>query len=451
MIRAALLLACALLAVALGGTARAQGAPPPAGADSLSLFLKSLGDSTDATYGAQSVAFDTTGLDSLAAGALAHPPRIPRRRQGGSLTPLSRFHRAEGWVLGLRTRVGAPRPGWLGLSGAYGFGDHLGRYDFDYRRTLYASASAPGARRGEPGTIDDGVTRLDLTLRYERSTAAVMPEHSLMALSSIAAWGGGRNRQNVYETRGGTAALTLWAGDFRVDAGVRRAVDDAMPRVTDWSLFGPRQGAPANALAAHDRYTEPIGSLAFARPDWQCAAVIDARGGGTDRWRLRGVLGKSLRVGRTIKAFAQVEGGAAAARAPLQRRFELGGTLALPSLPYGVGDTDHLVLGKLELVGSGDALRAVGVHPPDWLVLQPYAFAEAGAVWNDVGGRDVVFARVPKDAWRGSAGAGLAYRLGIPDPNALARLFVAWPVGQDAGTARFGLSLGTTFDLVGRR
>jgi len=173
------------LACAFAAGARAQATPPPppppgpAGADSLSLYLKALGDSTDSSYGAQSTAFDTTGLDSLAAGALTHAPAFPRHGHGGALSPIARFHRAEGWVLGLKTRVGTPRAGWLGLAGSYGFGDHLGRYAFDYRRTLFAGAPLARARRGIPGTIGDGVTRLDLVLRYERSTVPFMPEWML--------------------------------------------------------------------------------------------------------------------------------------------------------------------------------------------------------------------------------------------------------------------------------
>ena len=56
----------------------------------------------------------------------------------------------------------------------------------------------------------------------------------------------------------------------------------------------------------------------------------------------------------------------------------------------------------------------------------------------------------PSDTWRGAAGAGLAYRLGIPDPDVLARLYVAWPIGPRSGTTQFRVSIGTTFDLLGR-
>jgi hypothetical protein len=439
------------LATLAHGPARADDAPAPAPTDSLALFLKALGDSTDATYGQTSVAFDTTGLDSLAEGALAHPPNIRRRGHSGALSPVVRFHRAEGQVAGLATRVGAPRTGWLGLAGAYAFGNHEGRYAFDYRRTLFASRPTPLGERGRPGVLGTGVTRLDFTARYERTTTPFMPEHSAMGLSSIDALWTGDSRQSVFERRGVTAGLTLWTGDFRLDAGVRDAVDEPMPLATRWSVFGDRDGVPVNALAAHDRFTEPWGSVAFARADWQLTGALDAEGGGADRWRLHGALGKGLRLGRSVKAALQVEAGAAASLAPPQRRFELGGGLALPSLPRGTSDTDHLLVGKLELVGSQDVLRGVGIHPPDWLVLQPLVFAQAGAAWDDVDARDVVFARPPRTAWKGSAGAGLAYRIGIPDPGTFAKLFVAWPVGRDAGVARLNLAVGTTFDLVGRR
>jgi hypothetical protein len=445
----ALTLAAAVLLTGAAGRARAEDAPAPA--DSLALFLRALGDSTDATYGQQSVRFDTTGLDSLASGALERPPKIRRHGHAASLSPVLRFHRAEGEVLGLKSRFGTPRAGWLGLQGAYALGNHEGRYAVEYVRTLLASGPTPGERRGQPGFIGAGVTRLDLMARYERSSEPFMPEHAAMALSSLDAMWTGTSRQSVYERRGVTAGLMLWTGDFRFDAGVRHAVDEPMPRITRWSVLGDRDNVPPNALAANDRYTEPWGGVSFARADWQLAAALDARGGGADRWRLRGALGKGLRLGRSVKAALQVEGGATAAHAPPQRRFEVGGGLALPSLPRGTGDTDHLLLGKLELVGSQDLMRGVGLHPPDWLVLQPLVFAEGGAAWNDLGGRDVVFSRPPAAAWRSSAGAGVAYRIGIPDPTAFAKLFVAWPVGRDAGVARLNFAFGTTFDLVGRR
>jgi hypothetical protein len=130
-----LLLALALLATPVLAQTPAP-APAPAPDDSLGSFLKSLSDSTDASYGAQSVTFDTTGIDTLALNALSRPPAIARRTHPLSLTPLVGFHRAEGWIAGAGGRVGSRQAGWLELSGTYGFSNKEGRYDASWRRTL---------------------------------------------------------------------------------------------------------------------------------------------------------------------------------------------------------------------------------------------------------------------------------------------------------------------------
>jgi hypothetical protein len=107
-----------------------------------------------------------------------------------------------------------------------------------------------------------------------------------------------------------------------------------------------------------------------------------------------------------------------------------------------------MLLGKLEFVEAHDLLRSIGLPHPDWLVLQPMLFVQGGALWDT--GRDVAFARPPAQAWVGAAGAGLVYRIGIPEPDVIVRTYVAWPIGPNSGDATFRVSLGTTFDLLGR-
>lgn len=451
--RLALFLVLACLA-ATGPRANAQGAPPaprPAGGDSLSSFLKGLADSTDATYGAQSVDFDTTGLDSIAAWALDRPEgaAVRRSRSSFSLFPVLRYHRAEGPVLGGGFIAGSPKAGVLEMRGSYGFDNKGGRYVFDYRRTLWR----PGRRLTQAqnllgGRIGFG-TRLDMELRYARETVGFMPEHADPDLGAIGAFMSGTHAQSVYETRGFLGTLTLWAGDWRLRAGYHDGKDRTMPLETRWSLFGAEDRVPPNTAARDESYQEPFGGIAFRRTDWEFAATLDGRAGGSDRWRLRGVVGKAFRLGSTIKAVTQVEAGATAANAPRQRRFELGGAKLVPSLPYGVGGTDHLLAGKLELVGSQNIVRALGIQRPDWLILQPVVFADMAADWDDPGGRDVVFSKPPSQAWRGAAGLGLAMRVGFPEPDVFWRMRLAWPIGPDSGEIELNFTLGRSFDLVG--
>jgi len=434
-----------VLAGACPAVVRAQGAEP----DSLGDFFKGLSDSTDASYGTQSVVFDTTGLDSLAAGALLHPPKIKRR--GGSLllAPLLGYHRAEGTIVGLSSRVGTPAKGWLSMSGTYSFGNQQARYAFGYRNTLLYHGLRRTSALALPGRILDGATRLDAEISYARSSLAFMPEHAGHRLWNIEPVLSGRGSASLYEQRGIAGSLTLWTGDWRFVGGARHVNEDPMYVVTDWTLFHSADAAPPNTQAKDEEFTEPFGSLGFRRGDWELAGLIDARGGGADRWRLRGVLAKALRFGPSLKFNTQIEAGATAANAPRQRRFEIGGDRAIPSVPLGTGGTDHLLVGKFEFIEAHDVLRAIGIGHPDWLVLQPMATFQTGVVWDDPAARDVVFSMPPSAAWRSSAGIGLAMRLGVPDPDTMMRFYVGLPVGPDAGKTQMRASLSTTFDLLG--
>ena len=149
-----------------------------------------------------------------------------------------------------------------------------------------------------------------------------------------------------------------------------------------------------------------------------------------------------------MRATLQLEGGASAANAPVQRRFQLGGPIAVPTLGFGVGDTDHMLLGRLDLLEAHDLLEVLRLPRPDWLKLQPGAFFHYAAVWDDPAGRDVVFSKPPSEAWRGAAGVSLIYRPGLPDPRTQLRFQLGWPVGPDAGVSRFTLAIGREFDLV---
>jgi hypothetical protein len=184
------------------------------------------------------------------------------------------------------------------------------------------------------------------------------------------------------------------------------------------------------------------------RRDWDLAGVLDARDGGGDRWRLRAVLGKGFRLTSAFRLTLQAEGGAAAALAPRQRRFEIGGPRAVPTLPYDAQNGDHLLLGKTELMYGGGLLEALHVGHPKWLVLQPFAFFQSGAAWD--AGRDVVFAKPPSEAFQQATGVGLALRVGVPDPDTFARIFVAIPVGERGGQARFRFAIRAPLDLIGR-
>jgi hypothetical protein len=221
-----------------------------------------------------------------------------------------------------------------------------------------------------------------------------------------------------------------------------------MPLATRYSLLGDRSQEREVTPADADEYSEPVGGLGFRRSDWELAGALEARGGGGDRWRLRGALAKAWRLPGSWKVNVQGEGGACAAAAPRQRRFELGGPLAVASLLEGYGGSDHLLLGRLELVDGRDLFGRLGLPHPDFLVMQPVLFAQAGAAWDDPSRRDVVFSRPPGAAWRGAAGLALWTRIGIPDPDTYARVLFAWPVGRESGAFEVSLAVRAGFDLI---
>ncbi|HEV8481311.1 MAG TPA: hypothetical protein VGR66_11000 [Candidatus Eisenbacteria bacterium] len=435
----------AILLVALGAVrAGAQDAP----SDSLDLYLHDLADSTDQYFGGPTATFDTTGLDSLYQVARVHPLKLSTGG-GMSVYPVVRYHRAEGPVLGAGASLTHVGGGTAQVWGSYGFSGQSGRYAAGWQRMLFHSGKTRPESRYESGSIGNG-TRLDFFARYARETLPIMPEHAAIDLGGASALVSGLNEQSVYEQRGVATGLTLWTTDFRFQAGFRHALDQPMRVETEFSFFGDKDDVPFNTAAKHDEYSEAFGGIAFSRPDWDFGGVLDARDGGGDRWRLRAALGKSLRVTRAFRASFQVEGGAAAAHAPRQRLFEIGGARAVPSLPYGDEFGDHLLLGKLELMYGKGILETLNIGHPRWLVLQPFGFWNSGAAWQDPAQRDIVFSKPPEDAFHHAAGFGLALRAGVPDPDTYFRFYLAFPLGQDSGGVLPRFTIRVPLDLLGK-
>ena len=434
-----------LLVVAGAGRAGAQTAPP---ADSLDLYLHTLADSTNDYFGAPSATFDTTGLDSLFQVARVHPLKLAR---GGavSLYPVARYHRTEGAVLGAGARATSVLGGVANVWGSYGFAGKQGRYAAGWTRTLWRPGQVRPSERYVAGRIGNG-TRLDFSARYARETLPMMPEHAAIDFGGASSLVTGLNEQSVYEQRGVTTELTMWAGDWRFLAGYRHALDQPMDIETDFSFFGDHDDVPLNTQAGHDEYSEGLGGLAFYRADWGFGGVVDARGGGGDRWRLRGALGKNLGVTKNLRASLQVEGGAAAAHAPRQRMFEIGGARAVPSIPYGSESGDHLLLGKLELMYGNGLFETLHIGAPKWLVLQPFGFFQSGAAWDDPAQRDILFSKPPEQAFHQTAGFGLALRTGVPDADTFIRIFLAFRTGHDSGGPLPRLTVRVPLDLLGK-
>jgi hypothetical protein len=409
------------------------GTPPPD--DPFAPLLRGLADSTDAFFGRTAVAFDTTGIDSLIRARAAGRPVGPEgKRISVRFLPRLGFHRATGRVVGAGARVGDDDRGWVELRGGYEFADREGRYRASVVRALYGQG--PGRDRG----------RLSLGGSYARETVLFASEHAETWESTFAALTTGRDRQGVFERRGAEAELRWDSATLLGTVGWRAARDQPMPLRTRFSLWGADRDVPPVTPARRGAYREGYLELAWDRHG-SLHLGAEARYAQRHRWRAR--LAGAQRLG--FAGFAlnlQAEAGLAAHGGPTQDRFELGGPVAVPSLPLSAEAGNRLVLGKVELLHGLDLLRALRVPHPSFLVLHPGLFLQEGAAWD---GADGSWSPPPSGSRRGAAGISLVHLPGMPSPATFVRLQVAWPVERKGGAARFSLALGRWHDLAPRR
>jgi len=397
--------AAAALALLLAVSARAQSP-----ADPLAPFLRGLSDSTDACFGREAVAFDTTGVDSLIRAGGASPGMEGRKGPSMDFAPGASFHRATGISLSVGARLQLSRGSALAASGGYGFADRRGRYRLAVERVLWA---------GGPG---DQAHRLRLIADYARETRFFAPEHVSRLESVPAALFTGADRQSVYESRGGGLRLR-WDGESGgATLGWRSARDQAA------RAGGTRQ------LLAQVRRRLPFGTRLAA------GGVFS----NPDRWR--GLLSAAHRLARGPLALdLQGEAGLAAHNGPAQDGFQLGGPLAVPSLGFGEETGNQLLLAKGELLHAVDVLHLLHLPHPGYLLFHPALFAQGAAAWAGDGSFDRA---PPGHAWRGSAGFSLVHLPGIPSEETCLRLQLAWPLGRAGGATRFSISISPWHDLV---
>ncbi len=408
-------------------------------ADALQQFLRGMSDSTNVYFGPTSVAFDTTGIDSLL--RVGGDPKLGKRsafKQGLSFLPISTFHRAEGHSLGLAATLGRRQLGQLSLRGSYGLANEEGRYRFGWKRDLWRRSMT-----GDP----EATTRVILSLGYARETLPFAPEHAQPFSSSFGAFATGRDRQSVYESRGFTGELALQTLGFAVGAGYHGARDQSMPRATRATLWGRDRSVPEVTRAREESYDEATGFLRYRGKGGLYRAGVFGRFADRDRWRVRAAAAQKLLLGGGFDAHFQAEGGLAARGIPPQLRFELGGPLAVPSLGFGDEAGDRLLLGKCELVHGVDLMRALHLPHPAYFVVHPAIFVQAGSTWRRGEGPGE-WSSPPRESWRGAAGISLVHLPGIPSPANLVRMQMAWPIGRESGCARFSLAVSRWFDVI---
>lgn len=441
-----LLLAAGLLSGA--GTTLAADEEPR---DSLEILLEGLRRTTDERFGEATV-LDTVGLDSLLARRLLDPASGPNTRDRYLQPTLAlRYNRAEGPVLGAGFDRWSRQLGTISASGAYASGTEAVLHEVGWRRIFWLSSPYGFQDRRDVSRDwnQPGVSLFGARVVYTRETGLFAPEHSQRALSTLNAVFLGTDRQSYYERRGVDASLRLRISAWDFAAGFRTAREKPYERNATFSVFGSDDRVPGVRPADQGDYHSWRGRAAWLPASQRYAIALEGQGLGNDGWRLRSVLGAAAGITRSVKAFAQVEGGAADPASPRQRKFELGGPRAVASLPFGTGSTDHLLLGKLELIHGESLLELLRLPRPDFFDLQLGAFFHYGVAWDDPAGREVVFSKPPSNAWKGTAGLSLAYRPGLPDPRTFWRFQFGWPVGPEAGEFRVTLAIGREFDLVG--
>jgi hypothetical protein len=442
----AVLAGLCLLTPAVG--AQESGSQEP---DSLTRFLEDLSKTTDDYFGETTSRFDTTGFDTLLQHRWANPLELPSPNRGYLLPILiTRFNRAEGLVLGAGANIWNHTIGTMRANAAYGFSNKSWRYELGWKRILWYKDRYGYMSRRDLSRDWNLPTQamLGVELHYLRETAKFMPEHARPFTSDLNAFFIGTDRQSFYKRRGFLGLIRFRWQDWHLTGGYRDANEEAMPKTTNFTLFGNDSAVPGVTLADPDDYNELLGGITFFRRDWDLAVSLNGRGLGNAAWRLRGAIAQGFRLWRPIKGVIQIEGGAAEAAAPVQRRFEVGGPAAIPSLGFGVGSTDHLLLGRLELVEAHNLFQALHIPHPDFMDFHAGAFFHYGAVWDDPAGREVVFSKPPSTAWRGTVGLSLVYRPGLPDPRTQWRFQAGWPVGPEGGVMRLTLSIGREFDLI---
>lgn len=446
---AIILLSALLLSAPATGSATESEPSGPAERDSLLQFLRRMADTTDVFFGEATARFDTTGLDSIArAGGIDESDRGSRRRPGtlslAVTRPVARFNRAVGPVLGFGLAQRSYALGSLEAHGAYGFASKEARYAFLWKRMLWADGSsfrdAERRRRWQRGRA------LELEAGYWRETVAFAAEHGQTFAGSLTALFTGGDRQDLYERRGPSVELRLGSPTWSVGAGWRHAKDQAMRRETRFSLIGPDRRVASVTPAPPGDTNEWFGGAWWERAASLAAVAATLHAWDDDSWRARALVAKGQRLGRDYLARLQVEAGSASAGIVPQRRFELGGPLAVPTLRNGDAAGNHLLLAKLELASGNPAFANLGLPLPDFLYLEPALFAQSGAAWTEP--EDALIASPPDAAWRSCAGFALHYRPGMPTEDSTWRFQVAWPLGPGIGATRFSLAIGRGFDLI---
>lgn len=428
----------ALLLALAPAAARAADAPPDT---TLDQYLGRMADSTDVYFGPAAAPVDTAGLDSALTWGLAHPQAAGRTPLRPRFGPWFHFNRVDGPVYGASATVGlAEETGRL--AGSIGW------------------AAGPGLVLGAgrfQRAVERGGTRWLLDLTGGRFTASMNRDDPADALTVLQAFVTGSDRSHYLRHDGVRVSLARETPVLRAEVAYRDMLESPRAVTATWTAFGGRADLDTNLAAAWGRVREVAFDVGAKLPrhglyaEASYATSGRALGSDFEYRRTRLAAGLDLPLARVASLVPQVIYGRLSGRMVPQAAFYLGGSGTLRSLDHDAVGGTGLALARVEVIGASDVLAAAHVPHPEMLSLQLGAFAASGAVWGDdpYGGPGAAGVDWPRRAgWRSEAGLSLLYRPGLPEPESLIRLNVAWPIGPGAHETRWSLGYTRALDLL---
>jgi hypothetical protein len=431
--RAAVLLAGLLCAGAAVAAAQPAAAPRAPADSSFESYIAGLRDSSHAFFMGDTLAFDTTGTDSLDRLFRAHPELAPQRaggeyddrRMGGENSPLLRINTKEGLYAGARLQLGGTGrwPGGLSGMAGWSFRLHESRFAAGWSRTVggdnwalsghisaYRSTEGIDAAQVEPDPLLEGpqprARRDEMYFRREGWRA-----RALLRTRTLAFEAQYRDEQAHWLEYPGTDSGPVYSPGLPGLGATYVPANRVVPGTVR---------ALAGTVALGSQATDGLLKARFEHAGF---------GGKFDFNRTRVSAARLLRLGSVGLLALQAEWSAADSGAPYQELSFAGGSTALQGYPAGFLCGRQMYLGRATLLVGPDILASLKVKHPAWLPLSLGLFAETGAVPALQPGDGLNPRRPSGGSWASDVGVGLWYRPGLPDPFNYVKLSAAVPVG----------------------
>ena len=423
------------------GPFAADSARPAAPPDSsVQQFLKDLSDSTSTYFGRTATPADTTGLDSVLAYRLAHPTPIPPRRTL-TIYPDFDFQRADGPIYSLTLGVGewARRTGRVTAKASWAAGPN---------EALGLVTWSRGFGRGQPWSLE---------ISGGRWTSAFDREARSRKLTTLRAFTFGKDHNHYYRREGYQIGVhRRWpAGDFGL--AWRDDQQSVLETTTGWTLFRNGLSEFVNRPAATGRIheVEAVASLPLdpfpAKFDITHQTSGHAIGSDVEYRRTRGVIAGSWGLGHWATLVPQgVYGRLTGVHIP-QAMFYLGGTHSMRSMSSGDRGGNGYIMGRADILGSGDVLAALHIPHPAFLPVQAGVFGGVGAVWgtDPFGGPDRPGVDFPhREDLVSEVGVSAIYQPGFPEPTAIMRINYAFALGPARESQTLSVSFTRALDLL---